>query len=75
MYIIQSYLPSKNHTREKFVEYIETLNDLVDSYTDKGQVILMGDMNCHVNSTRVVKHLDGRDLCVGKFLESNSWQP
>ena len=31
----------------------------------------MGDMNCHVNSTRVVKHLDGRDLCFGKFLESN----
>ena len=53
MYIIQSYIPSKN--REKFAEYIETLNDLVDSYTDKGLVIRMGDMNCHVNSTRVVK--------------------
>ena len=65
MYIIQSYIPSKN--REKFAEYIETLNDLVDSYTDKGLVILMGDMNCHVNSMRVVTHLDGRDL----FLESN----
>ena len=24
VYIIQSYLPSKNHTREKFAEYIET---------------------------------------------------
>jgi len=30
--IIQSYLPSKNHTCEKFAEYIETLNDLVDSF-------------------------------------------
>ena len=62
MFIIQPYLPCKNHTREKFAEYIETLNDLVDSYTDKGLVLLMGDMNCHVNLTRVVTHLDGRVL-------------
>jgi len=45
------------------------LNDLVDSYADYGLVILMGDVNGHVNSKHVIKPLDGRDCVL-----VNSWK-
>ena len=76
---ILKFYPLYFETRYRVPELLYRTNHVLNTngmslkrrYTDKDPVILMGDMNCHVNSTRVVKHLDGRDLCFGKFLESN----
>lgn len=45
--------------------------DLIQSYSEKGLVIIMGDTNCHVNSGRTSKCLDSRDLLFKEFLDIN----
>ena len=55
-------MPSKNHSIYKYREYLESLSDIVSLYSNKGQVVIMGDINANVSSSRFVKPLDDREV-------------
>ena len=62
LYIFQVYFPSSNHSLNKFIEYVEKLNDVVNSYRDRGIIIVMGDLNAHLNTHQLIKKLDERSV-------------
>ena len=72
LYIIQVYLPSKNHSIFNYREQIEILSDIVSLYSNKGQVVLMGDINANLSSSRFVKPLDDRGLCFTRYMYSEN---
>jgi len=55
MYIFQTYLPSCNHPINRFREYIDRLSELIYYYSEKGTVIVMGDLNANLNSIHFQK--------------------
>jgi exonuclease III len=44
-----------------FKSYVDKISDIVSMYTSKGQVIEMGDFNCHLNSKSLAK--ENNDKC------------
>ena len=62
LYIFQVYFPSSNHSFSKFIEYVEKLNDIIQSYRDKGIIVVMGDLNAHLNTHQINKKLDERSV-------------
>ena len=72
LFVFQVYLPSKNHNMETFKNHLESIQEAVSSFRWKGKTVVMGDFNCHVNSSKLNKQLDSRDMHFSNFLESNS---
>lgn len=65
----QTYLPSKGHRVDEFTNYLDLLYGILDTYSQKGMVVIMADMNCHVNSSAFSKQLDSRNLKFRRFLD------
>ena len=72
MFIFQVYLPSKNNPAQLFCSYLECLINTYDEYISKGTVILMGDMNCHINCKNERGALDARDKNFLNFLRTSN---
>lgn len=72
IYLIQVYLPCSNHSIENFRDYFDRLQNIIHYYSEKGLVILMGDMNTYLPwlSTRV--RPSGRSVCFQSFLQRNN---
>ena len=68
IYFFQVYFPSSNHSLFKFLEYVEKLTDLIHSYRDRGIVVVMGDINAHLNTHAIFKKLDERSVRFQKCL-------
>ena len=68
LYIFQIYLPSSGHSLSKYNEYIEKLSDIVQMYSDKGTLIILGDTNAHISSHKFIKRTDRRTAIFEKFL-------
>ena len=66
------YMPSKNHSIYKYRDYLESLSDVVSLYSNKGQVVIMGDINANVSSSRFVKPLDDRGVCFTNLMRSEN---
>lgn len=65
-------MPSKNQSINIFRDYVEMLSDIVNMYTNKGEVIVMGDINVHISSPSFVKPIDDRGKLFIKFLEEEN---
>ena len=72
IYIIQAYLPSSNHCMQEFKEYMQKLQDICSTYSDKGTVVLMGDLNAHQNGSTFFKRYDRRSVILRDFLAYNN---
>ena len=68
IYFFQVYFPSSNHSLFKFLEYVEKLTDFIHSYRDRGIVVVMGDINAHLNTHAIFKKLDERSVRFQKCL-------
>lgn len=49
LYIFQVYIPCVNHGNNVFKRYMEKVENLFYSYSQKGMVIVMGDFNAELN--------------------------
>ena len=72
VYIIQLYLPSSNHCMQEFEEYIFKLQDICSSFVESETLIIMGDLNAHLNCTKLIKRCDRRALLLHNFLACNN---
>ena len=68
MYIFQVYLPSANHSISRYKEYIDKLSDIAQIYSDKGVVVVMGDINAHISSNKFTKSIDNRGKMFLSFM-------
>ncbi|MES9880824.1 MAG: reverse transcriptase family protein [Sedimenticola sp.] len=68
LYVFQMYLPSRNHPISKYRDYVEKVENLVSLYAEKGIVVLMGDVNAHLQSKHFIKRSDDRGKCFEKLL-------
>ena len=75
VYIIQVYLPSSNHAISHFDEYLLRLHDICSMYKDMGTLIIMGDINAHINGRNFVKPHDRRSTLFSNFLVTHNLIP
>ena len=71
VYFFQIYLPCINHSFDSFQDYIDRLNNILGLYSDKGLVVIMGDVNANILSAKFRKDLNNRSRYVLKFLNEN----
>ena len=50
MFIFQVYIPCGNHGTEVFKRYIEKLENIIFNFSQRGLIIVMGDMNADVDT-------------------------
>lgn len=48
IYVFQVYLPCSNHPMASFYDYVDKMSNLLALYSDKGLVIIMGDLNTNL---------------------------
>ena len=75
MYIFQVYLPSSNHSMSVYRDCCDDLRNILYCYADKGEIVIMGDINAHLSSAGFKKPKDHRtrffeDLMAGLNIES-----
>ncbi|MEW8562290.1 MAG: hypothetical protein AB2541_09300, partial [Candidatus Thiodiazotropha sp.] len=63
IYLIQVYLPCSNHSIENFRDYFDRLQNIIHYYSEKGLVILMGDMNTYLPWLSTRARPSGRSMC------------
>ena len=49
MYLLQVYMPSRNHALAVYKNMVEELDNILSMYMDKGTVIIMGDTNAQAS--------------------------
>jgi hypothetical protein len=52
VYLIQVYLPCKNHSMMSYSTYVEELENVICKFISKGTVIILGDFNTELPSVR-----------------------
>ena len=72
MYLFQVYLPSRNHVLDVYKNCVEELENILSMYTDKGIVIIMGDMNAQIFPRTFASRIDSRDKFFRDFIEYNN---
>ena len=72
LYIFQIYLPCSNHSVPIFQDYIDQLNNILNLYSGKGVVIIMGDLNANILSNKFSRNLNIRSQHLLKFLADNN---
>ena len=72
MYLLQVYMPSRNHALDVYRNMIEELDNILSMYMDKGTVIIMGDMNAQISPRAQSGRIESRDRCLIDFLNDNN---
>lgn len=72
VFFFQIYLPCINHSFDSFKDYVDRLNNILGLYSEKGLVVIMGDMNANILSAKFRKDLNNRSRYVEKFLKENN---
>ena len=73
MYVFQVYFPSSNHPISKYREYVDKLSDLLNVYSLKGVVVVMGDINGHIESFSYKTSMNERGRCVKNILDNHGY--
>ena len=73
IYIFQVYLPSSNHPISEYRSYVDKLNDIIHVYVEKGIVIVMGDINAHLNSQHYSKPANNRTKYIETLLSTHNF--
>ena len=72
VYFIQTYLPCSNHSINLYKEYVDRLQNIVSLYSEKGTVIIMGDVNTHLSRAGHQERLNNRSMYFNKLLLDNN---
>ena len=64
IYFLQVYAPYSNHSIFVYREFIDYLQTIISMYSEHGTVIVMGDLNAHLQGQRFIKATD----CCGEYL-------
>ena len=72
VYIIQVYLPSANHSISQLEDYLTKLQDICSMYTEMGTLVIMGDLNVHINGRLFLKPPDRRSALFHHFTVANN---
>ena len=60
IYFIQVYAPCSNYPVSIYRDFVDLLETVISTYTDHGIVIVMRDMNAHLQRQRFIKATDYR---------------
>ena len=60
IYFIQVYAPCSNYPVSIYRDFVDLLQTVISTYTDHGIVVVMGDMNAHLQGQRFIKATDYR---------------
>lgn len=72
LYIFQVYLPCSNHPVNNFYEYVDKLDSLLGLYSEKGVVMIMGDINANIMPSHYLRNVNNRSHCIMNFLARNN---
>ena len=72
IYLFQMYLPCSNHTLTAFTEYVDKMRNILNLYSEKGIVVLMGDMNVNFLPNAIQCNPTGRKLRFLNFLRDTN---
>ena len=56
------YLPCSNHSLTAYTEYLDKIRNLLNLYSEKGIVVLMGDMNVNLLPNAIQCNPTGRKM-------------
>ncbi|WAR25770.1 hypothetical protein MAR_011474, partial [Mya arenaria] len=59
IFVIQVYVPCKNHPMSVYNGYLEELENIAFKYNDKGTLIILGDFNTELPSERCINTILG----------------
>ena len=71
-FFFQVYLPCSNHSIAVFRDYMDRLYNIIQIYSDKGTVVLMGDINAYLTSHGQPGKINSRSSSFGSFLHENN---
>ena len=71
-FFFQVYLPCSNHSIAVFRDYMDRLYNIIQIYSDKGTVVLMGDINAYLTSHGQPGKMNSRSSSFGTFLHENN---
>ena len=72
IYLFQMYLPCSNHTLTAFTEYVDKMRNILNLYSEKGIVDLMGDLNVYLLPNAIQCNPKGRKLRFLNFLRDTN---
>lgn len=64
LYVVQVYLPCVNELIEVFKSEVDQLNDLLSSFENDSQIVLMGDFNAKFNYNGSTNFVRPRDMYI-----------
>ena len=70
LYFFQVYLPCSNHPISSYRDYIDRLRNIMSLYSEKGTVVLMGDMNVNMATASIHAHATGRLFVFGTLCKT-----
>lgn len=72
VFVFQVYLPCSNHPVVSYTDYLDKICNLINIYSEKGTVLIMGDFNANLMSSRFHKSIDGRCRKLQTFLNEQN---
>ena len=72
LFFFQVYLPCINHSIELYREYVDRLQNVISLYSEKGTVVIMGDVNTHVSRSCHQERPNNRSTYFNALLRENN---
>lgn len=68
VYILQVYAPCSNTSIYNYRDFIDFMQTVISMYSENGILIVMGDLNAHLQGHRYIKSSDERGKCLQRML-------
>ncbi|MES9881905.1 MAG: reverse transcriptase family protein, partial [Sedimenticola sp.] len=65
------YMPSSNYSTDIYIDHINNLQAVCNTYSEKGTVVFLGDMNGEIIPFTNSKYCSSRDRTLTRFLSQN----
>ena len=69
VYILQIYAPCSNISIFDYINFVDYLQSVISMYAENGSVIVMGDVNAHLQGHTYIKQSDNRGRYVQSMLD------
>ncbi|MEW8546461.1 MAG: reverse transcriptase domain-containing protein, partial [Candidatus Thiodiazotropha sp.] len=72
IFFFQTYLPCTNHSMDVYREYIDKLQNIISLYSERGMVVIMGDINTHLSLSGQQGRPNNRGMYFNTLLRENN---
>ena len=72
VYFFQTYLPCGNHSIDLFRDCVDRLQNVISVYSEKGMVVIMGDINTHLSRSGHQERQSNHCRYLNKLLIDNN---